>query len=158
MKGLSGGVLSTLLRTEQALNAHLSNDARHVYPSTAPSVLESVKVEELSGAMDGVNLVFTSTYVPINTATLKPVLVQRGGAHIPGGRVFTSQSGVTWILAEAPVIGGDWPDERPWGLYIRDPAAIVVPFDPSTMYARRRIRRVTVTRRPWWPRVGPPVI
>ena len=114
--------------------------AEHRRDADAPDAdlhVGAIVLEELTGAVDGVNRLFFSTYTPAPSATFARVCWTRGLARV-AGRGF-DQYGRAWLMDEAPLATGGYVDPAPVVLYIRDPRAPENAHEPATMGAPRRV-------------------
>ena len=84
------------------------------------SVLLTLKIEELTGAIDDANVTFTSTYEPLAGAAILPLVVLRHQLFAESSGAF-ALAGSTWTLAAAPQTTGGFTDMQPIGIYLFDP-------------------------------------
>ena len=92
--------------------------------------IDALRVEELSGDIDGTNRWFRSEYTPVGTAGRLTLCFIRRLAHVAGDGY--QQNGRNWVMDEAPQVDGRV-DVRPFAIYFRDPRLPEIEFDITTM-------------------------
>ena len=100
-------------------------------------------LEELQGAIDGVNPVFTSTFTPVRSNPYMMELLFIRGAIAPRGTSVDgwTLSGRRWILVRPPSVANGMTDMRPIAFYQRLPGLVEAEFDPATMMMLDQRRR-----------------